>query len=341
MFKKSFINRVLIIKNRPNPNWGERVVLSLYNFYRKLKYFVRHQDNKEFSKSYLFLKDKVRNITGKDYTFVSMEELVSWVEDWVKIFPDRYDLVVGVPRSGLMVASLIACKLGLPLTTPDNSLNQIWSSRLMSKQDNFKHVLLVDDSVSSGRSITEGLSALKSILGQNIKISTAALIVSPESLNKVDLFYKIIPKPRLFEWNMLHSNKQMIIASDLDGVLCPEPPPGIDLDPQNYNNWIRNVNPYMIPNFELEAVVTNRLSDYRDETEIWLKKNGVKYKHLMMWEENNLGPKKQSDISRHKVSALLKVKPDIYWESQFKEGEKINQQTKIPTLCLDQKIILS
>jgi len=340
MLKKPLINFWLRLANKPRLNRWDRLRLWPYQIYRRLKQYFRQSANPAVSHLYLRTKRAIRTTSGGHFTFVSLEELLAWTDDWLKSFPERYDLVVGVPRSGLLLASIIACKLGRPLAASDDEANNYWCSQLI-EPPLIKRILLIDDSVSSGRTISAARERLQAIWGPAVTITTAALIVSPEGAGQVDCFYRAIPRPRLFEWNMMHSHKGQIVAVDFDGVLCAAPPPGIELDDTNYCHWLETVNPYLIPSFTIDAIITNRLDKYRDVTKRWLERQGVKYRQLLMWSPAKFGAKRTGSLTRHKITSLILIKPDIYWESDYREGEAIWRSTKIPTLCLDRKILLS
>jgi hypothetical protein len=138
---------------------------------------------------------------------------------------------------------------------------------------------------------------------------------------------------------MLHS-KMGRLASDLDGVICEDCPPGVDGDEEKYRRWLTNAKPYLIPNFEFDTIISSRLEKYRAETEKWLQLHGVKYKELVLW---NLESKKErkGQHAQHKVDYLLKIKPDMFWESSFWEAKEIWAKTSIPTLCVDQMLLFS
>ena len=83
--------------------------------------------------------------------------------------PRDTDLIVGIPRSGTMVANILALYLNLPFTDIDNFLKcgiiktgstrkcRNWIRRI----EDAKHVLIVDDSISSGKAINEVKESLK------------------------------------------------------------------------------------------------------------------------------------------------------------------------------------
>ena len=72
--------------------------------------------------------------------------------------PKDIDLVVGIPRSGLLAASLISLTLNLPLADLDGfvagaAARHRTVSGLGSDGGEFKNVLVADDSINSGKSI--------------------------------------------------------------------------------------------------------------------------------------------------------------------------------------------
>lgn len=86
----------------------------------------------------------------------SFNELNEAVRKWVSTFPEDLDLIVGLPRSGLLVANLIALYLNKDLTDLEGFLEgRVLSTGPRCRKDPFvmdkvKKVLIVDDSVSSG-----------------------------------------------------------------------------------------------------------------------------------------------------------------------------------------------
>ena len=328
-----------IASQNDDTNFIENILLSLYYTYKDLQKNLFKSDNKTASRLYLQSKHLERKFTGNELNFVTVDELVVWTSEWLKSFQDNYDIIIGVPRSGLLVANIIALKLGKPLTTPDLFIKNIcWKSKLIPEKEEYTNILLVDDSITSGKSMEESLNLLNHNL-KNIIITKAALIATNESKSFVDLYYKVIPHPRAFEWNLLHASKGNL-ASDMDGVICENCPSGIDGNEELYVEWIKNAKPYLIPTFEIDVIVSNRLEKYRSDTEKWLAKYGVRYKELVLWDIQS----KQERNGKHaqrKIEVILEYKPDFVWESSFHEAKQIYETTKIPTLCVDEMLLIS
>lgn len=325
-----------------------RLLVAAHERYRSIKVRLKTTDNPHASRAFLKARRLKRRLKGKEFNFVSVEQASEWTLDWVRELPERYDVVVGVPRSGMFIASLIALKLGRALTTPDLlARGEYWHSRVVKDKlplEAIRHVLLVDDSMDSGRAMSRAEEQLRALPG-NIRVSKACLIVRSDKKHDVDLYYKLLEPPRVFEWNILHRKIASyfghgVLAVDMDGVLCADCPPGIDEDEPRYLEWLEAARPYLIPAFEIDAIITCRLEKYRPQTVEWLEKHEVRYKELCMWGVESKADR-QGKFAHHKINELLRIKPDMYWESTAIQSEKIWNETRIPTLCIDEMVLLS
>lgn len=326
----------------------DQLLLSFYAKYRGFKRSLRQVENPAYGQLYLKSRNLSRNLSGKNFKFVSIHDATVWTAEWIKTFPVQYDLVIGIPRSGMLVASIVALKLGKGLTTPELFRDgKFWNSSFRNDRmsiDKVKRVILIDDSVDKGRAMSDALDLILS-MNDDIAVTKAALIVRQEVESMVDLFHKVIAPPRLYEWSILHRKiasywEHGILASDMDGVLCEDCPADVDHDEVLYLDWIRSAKPYFIPIFEIDAIVTSRLEKYRPETEEWLRLHKVKYKTLHMW---NISSKKERNgkFARYKIEELTRIKPDMFWESSWPQSQSIWDETRIPTLCIDEMTLLN
>lgn len=324
---------------KENESGFENSLYAFASFYRRLRASLRSSDSALASKTYLHCRSIEQAIMGNRLNFVTFDELVACTNRWVRSFPEAYDLIVGIPRSGLLVATIIASKLGKPLTTPDRLTEKsVWmTNRLLHENVGFKKILLVDDRVSKGRELRSALATLRQ--QGDFQITKASLFVTAEAAQLVDLYYKITPDPVLFEWNLMHAKKGNL-ATDLDGVICHDPPKGLDADEAAYLEWMRNAKPYLVPLYEIDAIVSSRLERYRTVTEEWLAKNRVPYKKLILWDLPSINDR-HGRFTKYKAETLLRIKPDVYWESNFNEAKQIYDSTRIPTLCVDRMSMFS
>ena len=347
--KKTIIKRVRKAQSTAaDRDFWDKVLISIYYRFQRIKGKFKNSNSQHVSKAYLRTRNLKRNLKGKKVKFVTVDQASLWTLEWIQTFPRRYDLIVGVPRSGMFVASLIALKLGKGLTTPDLlQQGRYWHSGQVKEKlalDATNHVLIVDDSVDTGRSMARAVDAIRAVNAE-IEISRACLVIREEARDSVDLYHKIIAPPRTFEWNILHRKIAShfghgSLAVDMDGVLCADCPDGADDDEQAYLDWISSARPYLIPAFEIDAIVTCRLEKYRQQTEEWLRQQNVRYKELHMWDLPSKSDRR-GRFARHKVDKLLQIKPDMFWESNWEQSNSIWNETRIPTLCIEQMTLLS
>lgn len=324
---------------KESKNLMEKFSFFILSTYRRFRDIFRRSDNVVASKTYCRIIDLQTKIKGGGYNFVSVNELLIWSTEWIKSFPISYDVIIGIPRSGLLVANTIALKLGKPFTVPELFCKDVyWKSKFIDKKKDYKNILLVDDSIDSGETLRKNMDYLYSFR-KDLKITKAALIATEEAKDLVDMYYRVIPQPRIFEWNILHAKKAKL-ALDLDGVICENCPPGIDENEELYCEWAKNARPYLIPNFEIDVIVSNRLEKYRFETEQWLYEHNVRWKNLILWNIQTKEERKGRYAER-KIEILLKIKPEMFWESNLGQAEQIWAKTKIPTLCVDEMILFS
>lgn len=281
-----------------------------------------------------------RKLRYGSYSFVSIQTATNWTSDWVSSFKEQYDIIIGIPRSGLLFANIISLKLGKPLATPDIFIKKkYWYTKSVDAPKKITKVLIVDDSINSGAALKKTLIELKKGMGTKafnaLDITTAALIARTSATALVDMHYKALSEPTLFEWNIMHSNgvQSKKLGTDLDGVLCPNFI-GDDLDEDKYIKWLKNAPPYLIPAFPIDVIVTNRLEQYRDITEAWLKKNNIRYKKLVMWNLKDKS-KRSNRYAKQKTKMVLRERVDLFYESARWEAEYIFKKTRIPTLCVD------
>lgn len=221
--------------------------------------------------------------------FITFEELNNCLYANLGRIPRDVDLVVGIPRSGTMVANLLALYLNLPfLDVPSFCDKKDPASGNTRKCRNWirnsqeaKKILLVDDSISSGRAMKEAVSKLRGS-GYEGQIVTLAVYALAVTCKMVDLYFKRCEQPRMFEWNYMHHWALEYTCVDMDGVLCEDPRFLENDDGKRYRQFLQEAKPKFLPTQKVGAIVTCRLEKYRQETENWLKRYGVEYGELIM-----------------------------------------------------------
>lgn len=229
--------------------------------------------------------------------FVNYAQMQQDIRDWSVQF-HNVKCVVGVPRSGMLVASLLGLHLNVPVVSVYDLLDR---SRLETQletrrgnRDIHGDWVVVDDSCATGGTLKEWRDILEAHGWANPpgggKMRFGAMYALEPNTEGLDFYHRQISWPRRFEWNVFHSRSAELGLFDMDGVLCQDHhvyPYGDEPDEgePHYDDWLdhmKNVKPLYIPTVPILGVVTSRLEKYRDIAEDWLERHGVQYGTLHM-----------------------------------------------------------
>jgi uncharacterized HAD superfamily protein len=257
----------------------------------------------------------------------------------LNIIPRDIDLIVGVPRSGMLPANLLALYLNKPYTDIHSFMNgHIYKAGARGQFfdiKSFKKILVVDDSVASGAALQECKENLKD-LSSEFDIKYCAVYVIPGKEKSVDYYFEVVPLPRYFQWNILNHTTLEKACFDIDGVLCADPLPEQNDDGPKYIDFILNAPPLFIPGSKIGTIVTSRLEKYRKETEYWLKENNVKYNDLVMLDLPDMAARqKANNHGDHKAKAYMAKPYVLFVESDLTQSIQINRIAKKPVLCTE------
>lgn len=250
------------------------------------------------------------------------------------------DIIVGIPRSGMVPASVIALQLNKPLLTFDAYLNNETpevGERIIIEHGhlnkNKRKVLIVDDSVSTGNELNKKRSILQETdIEDDIKF--LCIYATPKSKNLPDFYFEIIETPRVFQWNIFNQYYLSRSCLDMDGVLCLDPTEEENDDDENYRQFCLNAKPLFIPNNPIGHIVTSRLEKYRDVTETWLKDKGVKYDKLHMMHYNSAEERRRDNkYGEYKAVVFLETESVLFIESDSRQSQIIHQLTDKPVFC--------
>jgi len=251
----------------------------------------------------------------------------------------KYDLIVGIPRSGCLAAYGVALNLNLPAQSlqeyklglaPEHGTTRAPVSEKKAK----RRVLIVDDSAHSGRSLEIAKNSIAQI---GDEVTTCAIYSHNKCEVEPDLYFEQVSIPRVFEWNLFHRTDTINMCFDLDGVFCEDPTDYENDDGEKYKTFINNVAAKNIPTYEIGDIVSARLEKYRPQTEQWLKKNGIKYRNLHLIDL-------PSAVERQKLAPHASFKASIYGrltesklfiESDARQAREIADMTGKPVFCME------
>jgi uncharacterized HAD superfamily protein/hypoxanthine phosphoribosyltransferase len=284
--------------------------------------------------------------------FISLDQFYKDIVTWERQLP-YFDAVCGVPRSGLLPASIIALRRNIRLVDlnsllqdPDNAIQNAPIRQLnpiIQYNKPFGNKLLVVDDSASNQTTT--ISAIRESLKDctNLDVSYAA-VYRASSASTVDHYFKEVSLPRMFGWNWFRHWELQFALLDIDGVLCEDwaLKQEQDDDPV-YLNHLMNVKPLYIPDVPVLGLVTSRLSRYRELTETWLKKHQVMYRKLHMHPATTPEQRRRmNDHAQRKADVYIRTtEANLFVESDMRQAQRIFELTKKPVLCIDTMTCLS
>lgn len=280
--------------------------------------------------------------------FRSTADLAATIARNLHRIPQDVDLVAGVPRSGLLAANLIALDLNLPFTHVDGLFgNEVFRRGMtrsvrgdLSSPQNAKHVLIVDDSVLSGKTIKEIAERINRA-APPYKVTYLAIYVTQNSAKLVDMHFEVCPTPRMFGWNYLHHPLLDECCVDIDGVVCRDPTDRENDDGSGYLKFLVEVTAHRVPTHEVGWFVTSRLEKYRPQTEAWLARHGFRYRHLVMLEGHDAESRRRLGVhGTFKASVYRQVPASLFIESNPIQAAEIARLSGKPVLCAETQALI-
>lgn len=255
------------------------------------------------------------------------------------ILPRDFDLIVGIPRSGMLPANLLALYLNKPYTDLDSFMNgHIYKAGerggFFDVRD-YRKILVVDDSIASGSAMRK-CRELLAPYQEDFEISYCAIYVVPEKKNAVDYSFELASLPRYFQWNILNHTVLEKCCFDIDGVLCVDPAPEENDDGEKYRHFLLNAPPLFVPGCPIGTLVTSRLEKYRPQTEEWLERNNIRYNKLVMLDMPDMETRQRSGShAAFKASEYRSADYVLFFESSLAQAIEINKLTGKPVLCTE------
>jgi uncharacterized HAD superfamily protein/hypoxanthine phosphoribosyltransferase len=281
--------------------------------------------------------------------FVSFDKLKEDVLAWERTLP-LFDIVVGIPRSGLIPAAYLALKRNIRyvefehfLQDPDKAVASAIVRKInpLFGKEVGNRVLIVDD--SAGKDCNT-IRHFKAKLDKHSAYDISFGVVYAEATNpELHFFHRLLSKPRIFEWNVFRHYILGHSLLDIDGVVC-EDWTGKETDNDSvYLNHVRNVRPLHVPQLPVLGFVTGRLEKYRDHTNNWLLRHDIRYQQLHMYDAETPAQRRQAGDAAIRKAQVYSSYPraKLFIESSYSQATKIFEITRKPVLCIDTMTMFS
>lgn len=274
--------------------------------------------------------------------FLNFQDMYRAIQVNRRKLPKSIDLIVGIPRSGLLPATMLSTQLNLPLTDVEGlKAGKVFGHGVTKTTPDIdkalssdRNVLVIDDCVGSGRAFREARKALEGLCG-NIYYCAVFSLLDPHP--DVDFVLESRDSLYLHPWNFMHSEVLEHACVDMDGVLCRNPEKHEDDDGEAYRKFLREAEQLYATSGRIGKIVTGRLEKYRCETEAWLDQHGVIYGKLVMAEsvqDHNNSP-------AYKARVYQESKADLFIESDAVDAAEIFDLSQKPVLCIETQTMAS
>ncbi len=254
----------------------------------------------------------------------------------IPYLPRDIGVVYGVPRSGMLPATIISTILGVKCGVLGGNANIGARGENITLPHGAK-ALLVDDSIHKGRAM---FRAKKIMDSYNIEYYTCSVYAYSLSSELIDYYAEINDNKKIYQWNFSGIKATKLFSWDMDGVICTNPTV-YDNDGLEYRREIlEGVKPLILPQVKVHSIVTNRIERWRPETVAWLEKYGVQYDNLVMQPFLTATERRaKSNAASFKAEYFKTANSTVFIESSDKQAKKISLMTGKPVLSIEKMVL--
>lgn len=261
--------------------------------------------------------------------------------------PSDIDLIVGIPRSGMLAALMLAELMNkrcvdLDAFVEGRTMSCGGRGRLIGSRHEAasrEKVLVMDDTVFHGNAMRKARDRVQALTGRYDILFGCVYVEGYASKTYVDIWlediYNPLEKWYFYEWNILHHYGKRTIATmwDIDGLICKNPPD--DRDTARYESYLPDAVPMVIPTTTIGAFVTYRLERYRTVTEQWLRDHDIEFLRLVMFDAPDRDTRARlMSPAVYKAQAYNAAQwAVLFFESSQRQAEEIFRLTGKPVYC--------
>ena len=261
--------------------------------------------------------------------------------------PRDIDLVVGVPRSGLLAANLFSLVTNIRLTDLDSFLEgRIYTSGTTKRHSglerdiaDMRRILILDDSIQGGNAMRDARKRVEESGIQDrieAEILFSAVYGAQSSHPEADFIFEQVNHPCLFQWNFMHHSVLDKNCVVIDGVLCPAQ---IEQDNDGEEAYLQSLSealPLHATSRRIGYLVTTRPEKYRKLTEAWLERHDIRYGELIMADFPSRDEEQLlAENSRFKADFYRKSDASLFIENDYEQAQMIAKMSGKPVLCVE------
>lgn len=280
------------------------------------------------------------------YCFRNYSQIAADVREWSRRLSSQILAVCGIPRSGTLIAGMLAQHRNIHQVFPEQLLlgqrpwEQSLRRRVAPRRDGF--VLVVDDTCWTGRTMPLMRERLAGLEGVDLRYG--ALYSRPEAHAAIDFWYADLPTAaHSFEHNFGHDVVAKHVIFDLDGTLCEDwTLPGEEGEfAAQYQQHLISARPLFLPSTKILAVCTARLERYRPQTEAWLRQHGIAFEVVHMAPFESPAARRAYGFARFKADYYaLRSVAKLFVENDPAQAAEIQRRTRKPVLDFPRRVLL-
>jgi orotate phosphoribosyltransferase len=250
--------------------------------------------------------------------------------------------IIGIARTGMVPAALIAAHLHLPLGEVETFIRSggLWLGhgvRYPYGEPAAGPLAIIDDGVSvRGTAMRTARNRLR-LAFPGRQFVTAACFV-PNRNTWIDYWAESVEERDCrLQWQLLNNDLVGQYMVDFDGVLCHDPPHGETDDEARWTAIFRDARPLYLPRWKpVGAIVTCRLEKYRDISQQWLRRQRAQYAQLIMCPAGSVA---QREAMRRKYGQWKgqiyrdAAEMQLFVESCPYQAAEIRRASGKPVLC--------
>jgi uncharacterized HAD superfamily protein len=281
--------------------------------------------------------------------YKSIADMANLVVSSSRFLPPETDLIVGIPRSGMLAASMIALNMNRKLIDLNSFCNNAplangqtraaHGAGLVTAWD-AKHAVIVDDSAASGGSLDAARQQVKAC-GYAGQASFGVVYAGENSPAQLDFSFETTGFPRIFQWNLFHRREAELYCVDIDGVLCLDPTAEENDDGPRYEAFLQSALPLAPCTHRIGHLVTSRLEKYRPLTERWLHERGIQYGQLHMLDLPTAEERRRLGAHGSFKASVYRAQRDaiLFIESEAHQSIEIARRSGKPVLDYGQQLL--
>lgn len=265
-------------------------------------------------------------------TVSDMERLI--VDNLHRIRQIPFDVIIHLPRSGTIPASILATYVSKPLASIDEYCAG-WVNTRKCEVTSTHRILLVDDSIRTGEQMKEATSRIREVHPKCILYTLCTFgTLYARDFQPTLILEEHEDGDYIYPWFMWKTKRIGECAVDMDGVLCRDCTPQEDDDGPLYKQFLETAEPKFLTKYKIGAIITSRLEKYRPETEAWLKRQGITYNKLIMgpWKTKQ---ERKGGQAEFKAYHYRRGQYKLFIESSEKEAVRMRDLVEKPVWSIE------